>query len=303
MLTTGLRLGLSQRLVHVDSRTVRAAHHGQRVTPTAEINAEYAAFVSDFAQVEAAYIESLTSQSTNTANVSATLTASYAAGSVQMQVDNASVFGPVGAFTSPVNATASVGGVPVGTFALTGRSGNLLLVNTAQSSQINLNPGVVLSANVPITAASSAAAIFPSFITNRSQQLAINLVVYFNNFPIKLPTFNAPPHTPIQRGAIQSFIYQQVAGGSPTSLVGSLLAIPLPTTTSSDLTIYSQTVVAAIEQSRQRVLSGVNQIFAGKLRIAAPQPANRLGTLFNTSTTTSTNGSAQAGSTTPGTGT
>ena len=258
--------------------------------------------MSDFAQVEAAYLASLTSQSTGTATVSATLTAAYTAGSVQIQVDNASVFGPNGTFTTPVTATASVGGVTVGTFALTGRSGNLLLVNMAQSSLINLNPGVVLSASVPITAASSAAAIFPSFINTRSQEMAINLVVYFNNFPIKLPAFNAPPHTPTQRGALQSFVYQQVAGGSPTSLVGSLLAIPLPTTTSSDLTIYNLAVLAAVQQSQQRVLSGVNQIFAGKLKIAAPQPANRLGTLFNTTTTTSTNGSALAGSTTPGTG-
>ena len=303
LLTAGLRLGLSQSLVHVAPRTVHAAHHAQRITPTAQINAEYAAFVSDFAQVEAAYLASLTSQSTSTATVSATLTAAYAAGSVQMQVDNASVFGPDGTFTTPVIATASVGGVPVGTFELTGRSGNLLLINSAQSSQVNLNPGAVLSANIPITAASSAAAIFPSFITTRSQQMAINLVVYFNNFPIKLPAFNAPPHTPIQRGAIQSFVYQQVAGSSPTSLVRSLLAIPLPTTTSLDATIYNSAVLAAVQQSQQRVLSGVNQIFAGKLKIAAPQPANRLGILSNTSTTTtSTNGSALAGSTTPGTG-
>ena len=209
LLTTGLRLGLSQSLVHVAPRTVHAANHAQRIAPTAEINAEYAAFVSDFTQEEAAYLASLTS---------------------------------------------------------------------------------------------SAAVSFPSFINNRSEQMAINLVVYFNNFPIKLPTFNAPPHTPIQRGAIQLFVYQQVAGTSPTSLAESLLAIPLPTTT-TDMTIYDSAVRAAVEQSRQRVLSGVNQIWAGKLRVAAPLPANRLGMLDNTSTTTTiTNGSAVAGSTTPGTG-
>ena len=128
----------------------------------------------------------------------------------------------------------------MGTFTLTGRSGNVLLVNTARIEPGQPESGVVLSASVPISAASSAAAIFPSFINARAQQMAINLVVYFNNSPIKLPAFNAPPHTPTQRGAIQSFVYQQVAGGSPTSLVGSLQAIPLPTTTSSDVTIYNQ---------------------------------------------------------------
>jgi hypothetical protein len=289
------------------------AGHGaaasRRVPPTAEINAEYAAFTADFAKVEQAYLSTITSQSTNTQTVTATLTAPYLAGSVQMQVDNASVFGPNGTFTSPIAATASVGGVSVGTFILTGRSANLLLINTAQSSAINLNPGVVLSASVPVSASSSAAAIFPSFINTRSQQMAINLVVYFNNFPIKLPAFNAPPHTPTQRGAIQSFVYQQIAGGSPTSLVGSLQAIPLPTTTSSDVTIYDQAVLAAIEQSRQRVLSGVNLIFSGRLKVAAPVPANRLGinqsgSSGGTSGAGSTTGtSTQAGSNTPGTGT
>jgi hypothetical protein len=301
----------------IAARAAHQAGHGtaasRRITPTAEINAEYAAFGADFAKVEHAYLSSLTSQSTSTSTVTATLAASYAAGSVQMPVDNASVFGPNGAFASPVVATASVGGVSVGTFSLAGRSGNVLLVDTAQSSAVNLNAGVVLSASVSISASSSAAAIFPSFINTRSQQMAINLVVYFNNFPIKLPAFNAPPHTPTQRGAIQSFVYQQVTGGSPSSLVGALQAIPLPTTTSADVTIYNQAVLAAIEQSRQRVLSGVNLIFSGRLKVAAPQPANRLGISFagsagGTSATGSASGSSTgtstpAGSTTPGTGT
>jgi hypothetical protein len=302
LLSTGLHPALTHSHVQVARQPVHAAHP-QRITPMAAINAEYASFVNDFAQVEAVYIASLTSQSTGSATVTATLTADYTAGSVQIQVDNASVFGANGTFASPINATASVGGVTVGTFSLTGRSGNLLLVNTAQSSLINLNTGTVLSASVPITAASSAGAIFPTYINARAQEMALNLVVYFNNFPIKLPAFNAPPHTPTQRGAIQSFIYQQIAGGSATSLVGSLQIIPLAATSSSDLTIYNQTVLAALEQSRLRVLSGVNQIFAGKLRIAAPQPANRLGVLANTATTTNTTGAALAGQTTPGTGT
>jgi hypothetical protein len=62
-------------------------------------------------------------------------------------------------------------------------------------------------------------------------------------------------------------------------------------------------VLVAIEQSRQRVLSGVNEIFAGKLKIAAPQPANRLGIFRTTTTPATTTGATLAGSTTPGTGT
>jgi hypothetical protein len=221
-----------------------------------------------------------------------------------MQVDNASVFGPNGTFLSPVTATASVGGVVVGTFILTCRSGNTVVVNPTESSQVNLNPGLALTASVPITAATSAASIFPSFSNTRSQQLAINLVVYFNGYPIKLPAFNAPPHTPTQRGAIQLYVYQQISSGSPTSLVGSLQSIPLPTTSGSDLVLCNQGVLAAVEQSRERVLSGVNEIFSGRLKVAAPAPANRLGTLLNTPTTTTstTGGPVPAGSNTPGTG-
>ena len=80
----------------------------------------------------------------------------------------------------------------------------------------------------------SAAGIFPSFIINRTNQMAIDLVQYFNSLPLKLPYFNTPPHTPNNRGAIQNYVYGSVAGGG-TSLQQSLLAIPLPTTAGSDL--------------------------------------------------------------------
>jgi hypothetical protein len=94
---------------------------------------------------------------------------------------------------------------------------------------------------------SSAASIFPSFITNRTNQMAIDLVQYFNGLPLKLPYFNAPPHTPNSRGAIQNYVYGSVAGGGTTSLLQSVLAIPLPTTAGSDLQIYNVTVASAIE--------------------------------------------------------
>ena len=109
LLTTGLHPALSHSQVQVARHTVHAAHP-QRITPTAEINSEYASFVSDFAQVEAAYTASLNSQSTGSANVSATVTADYTAGSVQIQVDNASVFGPNGTFTSTGERDGKRGG-------------------------------------------------------------------------------------------------------------------------------------------------------------------------------------------------
>jgi hypothetical protein len=269
-----------------------------RPTPAAEINAQYDAFLADFRTVEQAYIESINSQSANTVSVSAKLTAPYAVTSTLLQVDNASVFGPDGAFGTPVTAFATVNNIPVGTFVLTGRSGNTLILDPAQLPPVSLNPGVVLVANVPATSQTSASAIFPSFITNRAAEMAINLVTYFNSLPLRLPRFNAPPHTPNQRGAIQAYVYQQVAGGSATSLQGSLLAITLPTTAGSDLKIYDAAVAAAVAQSRQRTLNGVNQVYAGKLQIPAPAPANRLGINFNTS-----GGGASSGGTSSGSGT
>lgn len=102
----------------------RARTHAARVCPTAEINRQYAAFLADFRTVEQSYVESINSQSNNTVSVSATLTAPYVVTSTLLQVDNASVFGPDGAFGAPVTALAIVNNVPVATFILTSRSGN-----------------------------------------------------------------------------------------------------------------------------------------------------------------------------------
>src|SRR6476469_4523950 len=85
LLSAGLRPAIAHSHVQVPRHPILAAHP-QRLPPTAEINREYASFVSDFAQVEAVYIASLTSQSTGSATVSSMVTADYTAGSVQIQV-------------------------------------------------------------------------------------------------------------------------------------------------------------------------------------------------------------------------
>jgi len=74
---------------------------------------------------------------------------------------------------------------------------------------------------------SSAASIFPSFIINRTNQMVIDLVRYFNSLPLKLPYFNTPPHTPNNRGAIQNYVYGSVAGGGTTSLATIAAGDPL----------------------------------------------------------------------------
>jgi hypothetical protein len=291
------KLGLhpDHSAARVEASAKRAPHHAKagpahykRLTPTEKINAEYNAFLTAFNQQLDFYVASLNETSTGTTTVSATVTAAYAAGSPIIEVSDASVFGPAGTFSTPVLASATIGTAPsIGSFTLTGSSGNSLTINVADSSFIPLAVGTTLTATVPVSAATSAASIFPSYITNSTIQMATNLVVYFNNLPLKLPQQNGPPHTPTQHGAIQKYVYMSIAGNGSLfgSLQQSLEAIPLPTTPGSDLSIYMAAVTSAVAQSRQQVLSGIEQIYAGTLLISANAPANRLGETFNSSTT------------------
>lgn len=279
-------------IAHVEQH---AAHHAKpghqqgRLTPVAEINAQYDAFLAAFNDVLDSYVASINEPSTTTVAVSSVVTAAYAAGSPTIAVADASVFGAQGTFTTPVVATATLGGLVLGKLTLTGRSGNVLAVDLSQSNpSVPLATGTVLSAIVPSSAQSSASSIFPSYITNSTIQMGISLVEYFNNVPVKLPRFNAPPHQPAPRGAIQMYVYKSVAGTASTSLQQLLLAIPLPETPGSDLDIYRASVNSAVEASRLQVIAGVQQIFASTLKISAPAPANRLGENFNSSSTSST---------------
>jgi len=247
-----------------------------RVTPAAEINAQYNAFANDFFATEQYYITSISEQASGKVTVTAKVTAPYTTGTGSIQVSNASVFFPNGSKT-PVTATATAGNFLLGSLYLTGFIGNTLFVAHTTPSTLSLPSGVTLSASVATSSQTSAASIFPSFITNRTNQMAIDLVQYFNGLPLKLPYFNTPPHTPNNRGAIQNYVYGSVAGGGTTSLQQSLLAIPLPTTAGSDLQIYNATVASAIEQSLIQTLNGVSEVYAGQLRVSAPSPNNRYG--------------------------
>lgn len=235
-----------------------------RIGPAVEIRKQYAAFYTAFQQVEASYVQSLNQQATGTVSVATTLTAPYLAGMATMQVADAGVFGPEGVFGTPVIATALVGSVPVGTFTITGSSGNQIALNTAQSSAVSLDSGTTLAAQVSSSATTSAGLIFPSYIVTSSQTLAINLVKYFNSLPIRLPRMYASPHYPQRAGALQQYVYQVVASGTAASLEQTLNSIPLPLTPGGDLRIYDAAVQAAIFASRQRMLNGVQQIFANK---------------------------------------
>ncbi len=282
----------------------KKANPHKRLTPNQKLNAEYAAFTAGFVKVLNDYVQSIDEQSTNLVTATTTVTSTYTPPSSVIQVDNAAAFGPEGSFSPPIVAQAVFGTVSLGNVSLSGSSGNELIVNPASPLTVTLPANTVLTASVSTNAQTSAASIFPTYIVDSTIQMAISLVEYFNRLPIKLPPENTPPHTPVQRGAIQGYVYDSIAavstsslyqytnGSVPPSLQQLLLEIPLPTTPGSDLQIYKAAVMSAIAESHQQVKDGVTQIFNRTLLVGAQPPANRLGENFNSST----GGSSSAGS-------
>lgn len=295
-----------------DAQHAKASHASKRLTPAEKINKEYANFLTAFNNVLNNYVQSINEQSTGMVSVSTTVEGDYSTPPLPstILVADASVFGPEGDYSAPVTATAVLGSATLGTVYITGSSGNYLIITPSAGTATTLPAGTTLAASVPTSAQTSAMSIFPSYITNSTIQMATSLVEYFNNLPIKLPPENAPPHTPVQRGAIQSYVYQNIAGSSSTSLKELLLAITLPTTPGSDLQIYQSAVDSAIAQSNQQILDGVQQIFNRTLLVNAQAPANRLGEDFNSSSGSSTgsssttpSSSSSSGSSSSGSGT
>jgi hypothetical protein len=283
--------------------TARAKHHAsaqdppQRLTPIAEINSVYTQFQQAFNTQLDSYVASLSETSTGQTTVTAVVTSAYTSGSATIEVDDASVFGPSGTFTAPVVATATIGTAPpIGQFTLTGRSGNTLTINLSTSTPVSLPIGTVLTASVATSASSSAASIFPSYITNSTVLMAVTLVKYFNSLPVVLPKENAPPHTPDQHGAIQKYVYQSIASTNAESLQTLLLAITLPTTPGSDLDIYNAAVASALQYSRLQLINGISQVYSRNLLISATAPANRLGESFNTGTSSSSSSTTSSSS-------
>jgi hypothetical protein len=153
-------------------------------------------------------------------------------------------------------------------------------------------------ASVPLFASTSAAAIFPSYISASTNQLVVTLVRYFNNLPLNVPRKFAFLHQSSQSVAIQQLLFQQIASGSANSLLQALLAIPLPTTPAGDLKIYDATVATAVNASKFNVLDSVAQVWNGTLPVI---PANLAGTSTSTSGTTSpTSGTSSTGGTSSG---
>ena len=222
------------------SNTPSASRRRPKSTPSTR------RFLADFAQVEAAYVESIVNGQTSTTTVTATVTAPYTLSlPPRSQVDNAAVFGANGVFATPINANASLGGIPLGaTYVLTGRSGNTLTVNTATLEQFQPAGRDHAHGHGPEQEPDERRDDLPQLPHQPHPEMAISLVNYFNSLPLKLPYFNAPPRTRNQRGAIQNYVYNQVAGIGLTtpSLQQTLLAITLPTTSGPDLNIYNAVV-------------------------------------------------------------
>jgi hypothetical protein len=254
-----------------------AAAASKKATPIQEITTQYAIFTANLNEQLDAYVASLNESSSSIVSVSTTVTTTTPAGSPLIPVVDASVFGPPGTYTTPVTATAYAGSVAVGQFSITGSTNNNLVINTAQSTSVSLPVGTILTGNVTTSAASAAGAVFPSYVTNSSIQLARALDIYFNSVKFRLPTKNTPPHTPVAYGAIQQYIYQSIAGAAETSMLSQLNAISLPATPGSDLNIYTATIDSVIQNSEQVLISGIQAIFAKRLLINAPEPNNRLG--------------------------
>ena len=292
-----------RNLARLELHHKRAANPHKRLTPAQEINAQYATFTAGFAKVLNDYVQSIDEQSTNMVTVSATITATYAPPSSVIQVDDAAVFGPEGPFTPPIVAQAVFGTVSLGSVTLNGSSGNELIVNPASPPTVTLPVNTVLTASIFSNAQTSAATIFPTYVIDSTIEMAINLVKYFNSLPIKLPAENTPPHTPVQRGAIQGYVYDSIAavstsslyqytdGTVPPSLQQLLLQIPLPTTPGSDLEIYKEAVMSAIAESHQQLNDGITQIFNRSLLVT---PSRRQTGSARTSTPAAADHRAQA---------
>ena len=104
-----------------ESQRAAAEHAPKRLTPAAEINKQYSAFLTAFNEQLDNYVASLSQESTGAVTVSSTVTAAYTPPSPIIEVSDASVFGPAGTFAAPVVATATLGSAPpLGQFVLTG---------------------------------------------------------------------------------------------------------------------------------------------------------------------------------------
>ena len=221
-----------------DSHHAEASHTSKRLTPTPRRSTkQYANFTMAFNNVVENYVQSINEQSTGKVSVSTTVQGDYSTPPLPstILVADAAVFGPEGDYSSAVTATAVLGSATLGTVYITGSSGNYLIITPASGYGDNAaerdHPGRQRSHLGP----NECHVDFPSYITNSTIQLAIGLVQYFNNLPIKLPPENAPPaHARSTRGD-SVYVYQNIASSLGDQPSATATCHPLPTTPGSDL--------------------------------------------------------------------
>lgn len=237
------------------------------------VNTQYAAFATDFRAAEQVYLNALAAQSTGQQTVSATLSQAYVPGSGVLAVSDGMTFGNPSA-SAPLQLTAMIGGQPVQLFQATGRTGNVLIGVAAfdPASQAFTSPGIPLPASttqlvatVPASgSAASAAGLFTSYVFQRAEQLAQDLVTFLNRLPVKLPRVPGQPRKPGPRNAVQLYTTSTILGSDPNSLISTLQAIPLPVDLGPSRVLYEATTGTAIDQSRSSLLEGMRLLFANR---------------------------------------
>lgn len=234
--------------------------------PIAEINAQYDAFERDFFNVLLpAYVQALQSSTPTPTTVQAPLAVQHEpnSGTFVLAAGQGAQFGN---YTGVVTATVAPGTAPL-LYTIAGRTGDVLtgvVPYFVGTPDVVLPVNTVIQANVGATSTSTnAGSVFQAALFQRAQQMANTLVQYFNSLPIQLPAFQGIPRQPGPRNLLQKYVYNSILGNNQTSLLGSLLRIPLPTDTDGALTLYKVAAQNAIEASRTLTITGIQQIWAG----------------------------------------
>ncbi len=254
-----------------------AQAHGASVTrpttpqlyPATEINSQYDAFASDFFQkLLPSYVKEVGNSATTPTVASGSLAVAHApnSGSFVLQPGQGAQFGTISG-QLVVTATVTPGTSPL-LYTVTGRTGDTLTGVTpffAGTPDSQLPVGTTIQASINSGgAATNAGAVLQAAITQRANQMAQTLVRYFNSLPLQLlPQSLGLPRQPGPRTILQQFVYNNILANNATSLLGTILSIPLPTDTDGALDIYKAAVTSAIEASRTSTIDGVQRIWGG----------------------------------------
>jgi hypothetical protein len=262
-------------MARVSAVAAAAAAAARRLTPVQKIAQEYASFAADFQAVQAVYLAAIGGSGSGVAT--ATLAQAMSPNSGLMVVDDTSGL-PLPTATTPMTLTASVNGSVVGLYQAGGVVGTTLtqvqVFDPTQNAfraflptDASLPAGTVLSASVsgPDSGDTDALSQFQTYVTGRLQTMSQTLITYLNRLPIKLPRSPSTPRNPGPRNAVQLVVFRQLTGNTSSSLKNTLLAIPVPTSSSAtDLAFYQATTQQAIATSQNALLESFRLTFTSE---------------------------------------